>query len=472
MMIDAEGNKKMLFDAGFNEIKLPCKFKNRVYFIGSNTGIDNIYYFDLATQELNCITSTRFGVHSFSLNKAGSMIVYAEYTADGYRLSYENPDNLKSIETEKITCKNVFSDYLSNFKPLDIPATGQANYEIKKYSKFKNLFNFHSWGPLSIDADNTSVKPGFQLLSQNVLSSMILSLGYEHEWNSLSQLFYSKITYKGWYPQFDLALGYYFFSFRTPEISAIRVQPSISLPLRFGSGKYYSGFQPSVSYNFIQTPYIDDANLLKRGNFNFMTYGAHVYRIKRSTEKDFKPRWGQVVNISYNHMVFQKGDYGNSLFIAGMLYFPGIGKHHSLNCYLGYEKLQGDHFMLENQLYMPKGSWSNDLKNAFSLRGAYEFPLFYPDWSMGSLLYIKRFRAGLHYEYASIKSYESFRHDFHFAGVSIRSDLHVLRFVAPVSLGCKALYNFQTQKISSVEFLYSINFDELYFRPGNSRVFN
>ena len=471
MMNDTEGNKKMLFNAGFNEIKLPSKFGNRVYFIGSYTGIDNIYYFDLETQEINCITSSRFGVHSFSLNKAGDKIVYAEYTSDGYRLSYENLDNLKSIETEKITCKNIFGDYLSTFKPLDIPAKGQANYEVKKYSKCKNLFNFHSWGPLSIDADNTTVKPGFQLLSQNVLSSMIVSLGYEHDWNSSSQLFYSKISYKGWYPQIDLAFGYYFFSFRVPEISTIRVQPTISLPLRFGSGKYYSGVLPSVSYNFSQAPFIDNENKLKRGNFHFMSYGALAYRIKRSTEKDIKPRWGQVINLSYNHMIFQKGDYGNSIYIAGMLYFPGIGKHHSLNLYLGYEKLQGNYSMLGNQLYMPKESWSNDLNNAFSLRGAYEFPLFYPDWSLGSLIYFKRFRAGLHYEYASIKSYDSFRHDFHFAGVSILSDLHVLRFVAPVSLGCKALYNFQTQKISSVEFLYSINFDALNFRNKASRVF-
>ena len=87
----------------------------------------------------------------------------------------------------------------------------QESYEAKPYSKAGHLLNFHSWFPFygdidEIQTDPSTVKPGVTIMSQNHLSTLVSSIGYEY--SDGSHYFHSGIKWKGWYPVIEADITY------------------------------------------------------------------------------------------------------------------------------------------------------------------------------------------------------------------------------------------------------------------------
>ena len=80
------------------------------------------------------------------------------------------------------------------------------------YRKWQHLFRFHSWMPFyadieAIKADPTAIRPGVSIMTQNTLSTLISTIGYEYSAEKRHVL-HSRITWKGWYPVFESQLDY------------------------------------------------------------------------------------------------------------------------------------------------------------------------------------------------------------------------------------------------------------------------
>jgi hypothetical protein len=248
-------------------------------------------------------------------------------------------------------------------------------------------------------------------------------------------------------------------------------QVNVKVPFNLSGGKYYRSIQPQVSYSF--NSYIPRTNYSSErfsGSFQTISYRLFGYNAMTTSLRDINPRWGQTIDVRFNYSPLKGANIGNIFAVETMWYFPGIGKHHSLGAYVAYQQInpdQGGNFsdIIAPPQGVPLAGWPQMLSMKFS----YEFPLFYPDWSIWSALYIQRFRAALYYDQGFIMD------DFHntaaynSVGAALLSDLHILRFLAPITLGCRATYTFYNKAINYMV-VYNINFNQLYFKPKFSRM--
>ncbi|MEI6122198.1 MAG: hypothetical protein WCQ95_01080 [Bacteroidota bacterium] len=474
-LLDSTDNLHELTTASFMEISQPQKIKNRVYFVGAYSGIDNIYVLNTTSNQIFQVTSSQFGATNPCVSDDETQLLYSDYTANGYRLVRAVIDSLKWVPIENVA-NNAAKLYEGLAKSesgvLDFYKQGKTQFRVKRYSKALNLFNFHSWGPISVDADNTSVKPGFEIMSQNPLSTMVISAGYAHQWLKPTQELYAKISYTGWFPKIDLTFKYQFNKQDEIRYDEISAQLAIRLPLKLTKGKYSFMVQPQVALAFYdvmgRSNYPENAF---SGYFQTLEYRLVAYGLLKMSARDINSRWGQMLDINYRHTPFGGANLGNIFSAEALLYFPGIGKHHSLNAYVGWQQNKAVDFAFSDLITMPQGIDLSGKRQTLVGKFAYEMPLFYPDWSLGGVLYIKRFRAGLYYDQAFAQDFERNIYHVNSVGASLIADFHVLRFLAPLSMGVRATYVFGTGRLVP-EFVYSVNFNQLYFKPTFSRFNN
>jgi len=464
-LIDSAGNFKNMTAPGFTEVRQPLKSKNFVYYVAAYSGIDNIYALDVVSGKTYQLTSSLYGVSDPSISASGNELIYADYTSDGFKPVTCKIDSAHWIPIKNQTeCSgNIFLQADTN-KIIDFYNNNKKNYPAKHYSKFLHLFNFHSWGPISVDVDNTTIKPGVELLSQNDLSSMYFSAGYVHEWSKPMSMLFAQFSYRGWYPRIDVTFEYHFNRSDTITWNVLALQAGLKVPLTLTKGKYYIFIEPQVNYNIYnlipKKKYPFDAF---SGYYQAMEYDLWGYNLIKTSLRDINPRWGQVLDITYRHTPFSGAQIGSITALQAIVYFPGIGRHHSLSIYAGYQHKSGKEYIFGDIVSPPHGLEYQTYKKICTLKGAYQMPLFYPDWSIGSLLYIKRFRASLYYDYAHMTDKNNKHAYMNSAGLALIADLHFLRFLAPISIGVRATYRFDNSPVLA-EFLYSVNFDQLRFR--------
>ena len=449
--------------AGYTEISNPVLHNGRVYFIGAFTGIDNYYHFRPGSDSIFSLTSSRFGVAGPLVFSGDTAVVYTDYSASGYRLVSTRTDKLLTGYDPGPDLSIALCDAPGNSEQgaINFDSIPAHVYTEKKYSRILNLLNFHSWGPLSIDAENTSVKPGIQLQSQNLLSSMILSLGYDHDWNMSNSRIFINLAYRGWYPEININAAYTFRRSDSIRWDVLNLRAGVGIPVNLSRGAWYRKLLPQVFFGFYQyfprAHYPGDAF---SGTLQTLEYRIYTYNLLKTSLRDLNPRWGQILELNFRHTPFGGAELGNIFSAETMLYFPGIGKHHSFGTYAGFQNNTAGDYMFASMIASPSGYEPEGFEQEWVLKASYEMPLFYPDWSIGSLFYFKRFRASAFYDLALARGKEGWN-TLQSAGASLLTDFHFLRFIAPLSIGIKATYRFSDAAIIP-EFVYSVNIDDLY----------
>ena len=200
-----------------------------------------------------------------------------------------------------------------------------------------------------------------------------------------------------------------------------------SLPLYFQSGYHTRYVQVSAGYNYsnglvakvdklsVELGKGSVSNIAKIGyeeGVHLLQFGAGYQDQVRMAHKDFLPRWGQVFSFNY---ALNPGDrnFRHLVSVYGKGYFPGVAKHHSLSLAAVYQtSIKGfDHEdALSNLAFhsgrlVPRGFYTSEIENrnyvATSLN--YALPIWYPDMG-GSLIFFKRVRLNLGFDYASFDS--------------------------------------------------------------------
>jgi hypothetical protein len=155
------------------------------------------------------------------------------------------------------------------------------------------------------------------------------------------------------------------------------------------------------------------SNLVKIGyteGVHLLQFGIGYQDMVQLAHKDFLPQWGQVVSLNYA-LNPADNNFSHLISIYGKAYFPGVVKHHSLSIEGVYQTSIGG-FKAENALsnlafhsgrLVPRGFYTYDIANqnyvATSLN--YAFPVWYPEGGIGSIIYFKRLRLNLGFDYAS-----------------------------------------------------------------------
>ncbi|MFW6224919.1 MAG: hypothetical protein ACOC4B_01480 [Bacteroidota bacterium] len=309
--------------------------------------------------------------------------------------------------------------------------------------------------------------PGITLISQNLLGSAITILGYGYQNNR--HLIYNKFIYKGWYPAFEITTSYggeprvYTENISQNEITfdRLNINTRIFLPLNLTRDRYIRGIQPSIIHYYSNDYYFNQATGLNDRGIHSFNHQLYAYNYLKTSKRDITPRLGQTLSLTYAHSAFND-DIESGAFIAkGKLYLPGLLKHHSIKTEYGYQQNYKPDFY-SNNLTLPYGF--RDVLTSFypetieSFNVDYIFPLFYPDLSFSTLLYIKRFKAAFFYGYATIKdasfvgSEDRYNLRLETMGLEITTDFFAFHLRVPFVFGARYIYfpDTQTRKIETI----------------------
>jgi hypothetical protein len=456
------------------EISRPTFYGNTLFYTGSYSGTDNIYSLSLISREVQQVTSARFGVTDAAVNAAGDTLVFANYTSDGYMISKmqlnqpfgQSVDISKNPDFPLAESLTEQEDFL--YDREDVP---DSIYPVKKYCKALNLFNFHSWAPLALDINNMEVNPGVTLLSQNLLGTSYTSFSYEYDLNEEAGKYSFDYSYEGFYPTLNLGVNYGLRrgahrddndSVTNYKYHELNAYTGTAIPLSWNVKSWYMGVRPGASYSYKYLRMDPSSDLrFNYDRINALSYRLFSYAQQKSSYRDLQPRWGQLFELNFRHTLCDSTFTTNSLFsIAGVSYFPGFAKHHGFRLYLGYQQRNADYYYFSNLISTPRGQSGIYSDNMVSISASYVFPVFYPDWRLGPVLYFKRLKGAVFYDH-SILMDESPYIDYNTIGLDLSVDFHFLSILAPLEIGLRSMY-FPGTSTFGFQFLWGFNIDSLY----------
>ncbi|MEI6696235.1 MAG: hypothetical protein WCO13_09210 [Bacteroidota bacterium] len=464
---------KIHFKTSFShcEISGPAYFENYIIYNDTYGGVDNIYAIDTLTNQIYSLTASKYGATDPCVSYDGKRLAYANYTADGYDIVSIaiQPELWKPLKIKLDDNFNLPELLAKQEKGvIDFNASNAKQYKVKNYNKIAHLLNFHSWAPLSIDANNQNAAPGISLMSHNLLSTSFITTGYEYINAEKTGKYYFNYTYKGLYPVIDASIDY-----RKSNGTLIKQDKSseaftfgetniklgLSLPLQFPTGKYYTKIQPSVNTTLINISH--DAStpvFFTKGNINTIDYRIYSYHLLKTCERDLYPKWGQSLELNYRHSPFGISNYGNIASAETYLYFPSLIKHHGFIFYSGIQQRNAGsyRYTFSDIINYPLGNTAVYSSLLYSASINYYYPLLYPDFSLGSLIYLKRLDMDVFYGLARA-SFKGSSTQMQSMGAAINSEMHLLRFLAPISLGYRFTY-LPDDKTMMHEVLLGINF--------------
>ncbi|OIO99480.1 MAG: hypothetical protein AUJ97_08795 [Bacteroidetes bacterium CG2_30_32_10] len=456
----------------YEEISMPKFYENFIIYNAAYSGIDNIYAIDTISKQKYQITSALYGAENACISPNKESIAYSEYTAKGFKLVEATIDSTKWIKFDTITNTSIkLYETIANQEEIIKEDTvfADSTYITKKYSKTKNLFHFHSWAPLCINAENASISPGVSILSQNILSTAFTSIGYKYNRIEKTGTHFINFTYKGLYPiiDFKISNGDRASSYLTVNNEDIhftwnetKVITGINVPFNISKGLFYRLIEPkiNISNTFIQHNKSTPANYIS-GAIHIMEYSIFFYNQIKSAEKDMRPRWGQTVELKYYNTPFKGLNLGEIYAISSNFNLPGIIKHHSLKLSIGFQNKNYGTYTYSDIIAFPRGLTSIKNQKMKTLFVNYKLPLAYPDFSIPNIIYIKRIKANLFYDYAVFIN-NSKSNTYKSIGTEVTMDFHLFRFIAPIDAGLRFIYAPDKKQIST-ELMYQIKFDNL-----------
>ncbi len=160
--------------------------------------------------------------------------------------------------------------------------------------------------------------------------------------------------------------------------------------------------------------------------------------------------------MHYAHSPWGDGDFGETYAASANLFFPGLFKHHGVRLYGGYQEWTHSYAPFDTFIQAPRGTLEKRGTAAYTLGIDYKFPVAYPDWSLGGLLYLKRLKAKLFLDYGAEKV-GGWENNYYSYGTELTADLNFFRLDFPADIGLRIGYETERDKIFS-EFLVGISF--------------
>jgi len=397
-----------LVEAGRNDLQSAQSRNDSLFFTSSVSGVENGFLLTPGGKLIE-ITNSRFGANNMIVT--GSKIIFNDYTSAGNDICMAT---LPGKEKEPYSSEKRSSFLADRFdiKPAQQEDNGK-DYTPQPYRKWQHLFNLHSWMPFytdinAIESNPQTLRPGINLLSQNVLSTLTATAGYEYSAEKRNMI-HTNITWNGWYPVLQSQLDYGYdplssISSSDPQPASIRngyhFVNTLSLPLNFNTGSfsqfvYFAGSSDYQNkYIFISNSSGYDAGQIQlSGRFYFYNYYKSAYR-------DIYPRWSQLIDFAYFSWPFDNRFFGPDIYLKTAFYFPGIFRNNSIRLRFEKEQQSFADYANYNKIDFPR-SYSNIISGKLDFMSVdYEAPLFYPDLSISSIFYLTRIRAGLFYDWA------------------------------------------------------------------------
>jgi|WetSurMetagenome_2_1015567.scaffolds.fasta_scaffold04564_5 hypothetical protein len=456
----------------------PVAFKQFILFRSDAMGIENIFAVNIHKSNIIYqVTYSKNGAYNPSLSRDSTKLLFANYGEHGYDIAQVAlvPDEWTKAGSSKITTGPPVSE-----EHYIMDTASMLSYVNKPYNKAGHLLRFHSWLPMYANVDEVmdgehqiEAEPGFMFFSQNDLSTFTSTLGYSY--NHGYHQFMPVIKWKGWYPVFELSGqvgGPKLYTGLTsgtvvPDEPYTEFSIRAYIPLYYQHRSFITYIQPAIEYEWSSVWWYSDHSGLNKG-LDFIHGRLHVNRYQRLAPRDIYPKWGQSFYGAYTRTFTDEHQlFGDMVSFQGTQYFPGFFPHNSVMLKEGYQIQHPETYFLPfNRMDFPRGYLSAVSREMFGLSANYHFPFGYPDLSIGPVLYLKRLRANLFFDWSHVVDLRkrtsggtvSFTGNYRSFGFEALADFHLLRIIFPFTAGFR--YGYVKNS--------SIPFTELLFRMDTS----
>ncbi|MEO5892242.1 MAG: hypothetical protein ABIQ31_18490, partial [Ferruginibacter sp.] len=398
----ASGETERITPFSFNVIGYPFVKGDTVYFSAMNKNADKIFAVRLSDKKLFQVTSNINGVYQPAVNTRGEMLLSA-FTADGSRLGKVNLATTKWLD---VTDEN-FTNTPDLYTVASLRKKGagvlytltDTTSLVTDYKKAFHLFNFHSWRPEVNDPEYS-----YHLYSDNILSSFSKIISYTYNRSDRSQKIGFTEAFAGWFPvlslgteytinrNIDTAVG------KTVQFSSAKLNAGISVPLSFTGGRTSKYLNFGGGYNLEQLYYRGiGKNIFNNKAVKYTNAFVSFSNSGRQARQHINPRWAQSFSLSYRDaftLINSHKLVGNSSF-----YFPGLFTNHSLVINASYQKRDSLPDLFSNTFSYSRGYESLSTRRMYKLGANYHFPLFYPDWGFGNMIFFQRVRTNAFYDH-------------------------------------------------------------------------
>nr|WP_294900203.1 hypothetical protein [uncultured Pedobacter sp.] len=461
-----------LLPAQTEMIARPTFSGKQIVFKAHYNGIENIYQLNPKTKAITQLTHVPYGAN-YPIVTDGKLY-FSTYASNGYNLASADLSAVESIsgKTEENTFVNYFSPLITQEnKPNIFEKIDSTKFPTEKYRDLSHFFYFHSARITATQSDyNNNYDFGLSLISNNKLNTVAASIGYAYNNALKTNEFDASLTYQKFYPKIALSynnksrLAYA----ATGDIKNPTIIPftwrenytalKISVPTyaNWLNKSFYTDFTVSTSYtNRYQAT-------LKPINFNSeikfpMSYSFITGINSRKSTRDLAPKWGQNIELDFEHTPFDNKLNGINFYAMSAFYFPGFFPNHSFKASLNFQNSNG---IYQYSADIPRANgWANmtgivNLKNSLLL--SYRFPIAYPDWELGPIAYIKRIKGSVFTDFENINAGNGLRG----YGMGLSADMNLLRYYLPLfEIGSKIIIpNQNLTKKPILEFSFNFSY--------------
>lgn len=389
-------------------IGFPVVQGDTVFFSSSYQGADETWAYLEKPASLYRVATYPTGLYGAVFDRRSNRLIASAFTAEGYRLAAFPAATL--IWQKMATAENAMPD-LYNTAALNqennetLNSIPQRSFVVSKYSKLTKPFNFHSWRP-TYDEPEVSLT----FFGQNILNTLRTELYYTFNKNEHYHEVGGNAIYGAWYVQPVIGLSQTWqrnilynadTSFFFNELNGYA---GLQLPLNFSGGKQYRYLTLSSTFNTQKVTWTGlGKRLLRDQAFNYLQ-ARLVYssQIQKAIQHIY-PRWAHSFSLQYRTIL---NNYTARQFLAtGSIYLPGIHSTHNIiltGAYHGRDTL--NQYLFSNSFPFSRGYRGIDFPRMWRFGANYHFPLVYPDWGFGNIVYFKRIRANGFYDYTQTKS--------------------------------------------------------------------
>lgn len=331
-------------------------------------------------------------------------LIASAFTADGYRLGTFQP------LWQRVEIKDDLTDLYINdvFKKEDhllLSGLPQQQYEVSKYSQSFHLLNIHSWRPYYEPPEYS-----FTLYGQNVLNTFQSDIAYTYNENEQSHRLGYNGAFGGSYlqPIFGINQTWQRSGALNKDTvihwTELQGYAGLQLPLNLSGGKQYRYLTLSSTYNLDNIKWTGIAEkLLPNTNFQYLqTRLTYSSQMQKAVQQIY-PHFAESIFIQYRNIINKYT--AHQFLVSGALYLPGFSNNHSIvltGAFHSRDTLQ--QYLFSNNFPFARGYSAVDFPEMWKLGVNYHFPLAYPDWGFGNIVYFQRIRSNLFFDYTQGKS--------------------------------------------------------------------
>ncbi|THU39452.1 hypothetical protein FAM09_13185 [Niastella caeni] len=409
-----DGSVEELLPYSFHVTGFPLVHGDTITFTAAYQQRDEL--FALVNKQLYRLqTPANTGTGNYQWSTMNNKAVYSAFTAAGYHLVQQpiTADSWKPMDADAFS-SSLFTYELGSLKQdQPLPVDTSRSYRIGRYRKAFNLINFHSWRPYISDPDYT-----FSLIGQNVLNTLQTEIYFNYNTDEKFKEVGASAVYGAWFPYFTLGVAGAFDRQEndSPAVKTwneVNGRLGLQFPFTFNGGRYYrrlsfsGGINTHQVYytNFAKTKYADKQFEFVDGSVTF-TMQSQVAR------QHIYPRFG--INLFSRYRTIINNYSGFQWLTSAALYLPGAMPTHNLVITGAYQKRDtiGD-YGFSNSFPMSRGYLGYNfyrLPEMYKYGVNYHFPLVYPDFGIGNIVYFQRLRANGFYDYTDVRYYRQNLH--------------------------------------------------------------